>query len=162
MIKKIEIKNKSNKLVTITRTIINTPTPGTLGDYWLLKDYYYKNNNINKFKNAERYIQLIHNEQFMEHVEKSYGSLHCEYCSKKVEIIHWNSNKKQNKNIISTVDHFLPKDKYPHLSKVVSNLFISCYRCNNNKKNNIVDRSIIKYEIPFKYKETFIFDKTKL
>ncbi len=46
---------------------------------------------------------------------------------------------------MATADHFYPVSKYPNLKKNPRNLLVSCYSCNNQKKDKIWDKSKIKY-----------------
>jgi 5-methylcytosine-specific restriction endonuclease McrA len=48
---------------------------------------------------------------------------------------------------VATVDHFYPKSKYKDLKKNKDNLVISCYDCNNKKKDVLWDVEKIKHPI---------------
>ena len=95
-------------------------------------------------KKKDQWEQLKFNSQFLkESLEKNW-ELHCEYCGKD-DLIIYGWCEKVNFNDVATVDHFYPKSKYKNLKKDKSNLIVSCYGCNNEKKYTVWDISKIKY-----------------
>lgn len=56
-----------------------------------------------------------------------------------------------------TLDHFLPKHKFPHLALSLSNLIPSCYTCNSNLKNK-KDFHEIPHLHPLYDNESFTFE----
>lgn len=51
----------------------------------------------------------------------------CAYCDKKMDI------NKCNTHDAPTIDHILPKSKYPQLQHDPKNMVCACRECNNNK-----------------------------
>lgn len=97
-------------------------------------------------KDVDKWEQLIFNFNFLKKQNALYGDLHCEYCGKKnLKIYEW--CEKVDLTNVATVDHFYPKSKYDNLKMDVNNFIISCYKCNNNKKDEIWDVNKIKYPI---------------
>ncbi|MHA4867254.1 HNH endonuclease family protein [Duganella sp. PWIR1] len=56
-----------------------------------------------------------------------------------------------------TLDHFLPKHKFPHLALSLGNLIPSCYTCNSNLKNS-KDFRAIPHLHPLYDNESFTFE----
>jgi len=97
-------------------------------------------------KNRLRWDQLEFNLSFLKETLKSNGELHCEYCGEESLIIYdW--CQKVNISNVATVDHFYPKSKYDYLKKNKDNLVVSCYGCNNKKKDVLWEVEKIKYPI---------------
>ena len=99
-----------------------------------------------KPKKINGFKQMLYNTKFLQHVLKQHGELHCEYCGKENLVIYdW--CEKLNLSDVATVDHFYPKSKYKDLKKNKDNLVISCYDCNNKKKDVLWDVEKIKHPI---------------
>ena len=97
-------------------------------------------------KNIDKWLQLKFNIKFLKKVKKKNKTLHCEYCGKEnLKIYEW--CEKANLKDVATVDHFYPKSKYEHLKQVENNFIISCYKCNNKKKDKLWETEEIKYPI---------------
>lgn len=60
----------------------------------------------------------------------------CPYCNQAYSftVMEENSNNSKTKSLRPTLDHFYPKDKYPHLSLSLANLIPSCSICNSTLK----------------------------
>jgi len=155
------IQIKKTKISNIILTIHGTPSPGTLGDYWLLKDEYKRMDPTWISEHPDQWKRLNFNDQFMNYMLDQFGELHCEYCSKpNLKIFKW--YEEQDKKTICTTDHFYPKGSYPHLAEDSSNLIISCFKCNNNKGEKIYDENRIAYIYDDKIRSNFVFDESKL
>ena len=140
------ILEKLTTHVKVETIVLGETTPGTPGDYQLLKQSY--NTDINKKPNKKNsnFKQLIFNTKFIQHMEKKHGELHCEYCGKpNLRLYHWKHDKVKNREDMATVDHFLPKSLYPELAQEYNNLKICCYSCNQKKKDDIWSEDEIKY-----------------
>ena len=48
---------------------------------------------------------------------------------------------------VATVDHFYPKSKYKELKKNEKNFIISCYKCNNKKRDKLWEIEKIKFPL---------------
>ena len=95
---------------------------------------------VNKFK------QMLFNTKFIQHMIKTHGELHCEYCGKpNLRLYHWKSDEVKDHRDMATADHFLPKSIYPELAKDYTNLKVCCDQCNQDKKDDIWDESTLKY-----------------
>ena len=55
--------------------------------------------------------------------------------------------QKVNLNDVATVDHFYPKSKFEYLKKEEKNFVISCYECNNKKRDKLWEIEKIKYPL---------------
>ena len=159
--KKRVLKIKSSKTVDVIKTIYGEPSPGTLGDFWLLKEEYNRLDPSWINRKQEQWRRLVFNDQFMHYMHDHFKELHCEYCGKpNLKIFKWYERKEVE--IICTVDHFLPKKDYVHLTEDPNNLFISCHKCNNDKKANIVSEDELKYRYDDSIRSKFVFDESKL
>ena len=97
-------------------------------------------------KNEEKWSQLKFNIDFLKKINKKNGELHCEYCGKKdLKVYDW--CKKTNLEDVATVDHFYPKSKFEYLKKEEKNFVISCYECNNKKRDKLWEIEKIKYPL---------------
>tara|TARA_R110002153_G_C13308768_1_gene496245 strand:+ start:2387 stop:2746 length:360 start_codon:yes stop_codon:yes gene_type:complete len=97
-------------------------------------------------KNEEKWLQLEFNINFLKQTKKEFKNLHCEYCGKKnLKVYGW--CEKVDTKDVATVDHFYPKSKYDNLKKNKDNFVVSCYSCNNIKKDNLWEIVKIKYPI---------------
>lgn len=97
-------------------------------------------------KDKEKWSQLQFNLNFLKEQKLEHGEIHCEYCGKKSLVIYdWFETLDVNK--VATVDHFYPKSKYEDLKKDKRNFIISCYSCNNKKKDDIWDFNEIKFPL---------------
>jgi 5-methylcytosine-specific restriction endonuclease McrA len=97
-------------------------------------------------KNEEKWSQLKFNIDFLKKINKKNNTLHCEYCGKKnLKVYDW--CKKINLEDVATVDHFYPKSKYKSLKREEENFIVSCYNCNNKKKDNLWEINKIKYPL---------------
>lgn len=152
---------KSNKAFTIQRTIYGSPSPGTLGDYWLLVDKYRREDPTWIEDKPDQWRRLCFNDQFMVHMQNHCEDLHCEKCgTENLRIYKW--YEKKNYSDMSTVDHFLPRQTHPELTETPSNLFIFCYSCNNKKANKVLSKDDLKYRYDDNIRNSFIFDESKL
>lgn len=98
---------------------------------------YYPNNKV-------RWDRVVLHFEFLTETEKEHGDLWCEYCGKEKLVIYpWDS--KPNRNNMATVDHFMPKSKYPDLANDKTNFVVACSICNEMKKDDIWEESTIKY-----------------
>lgn len=138
----INLKNSST--LRNRRIIYGNPSPGSLGDYWLLIEEYNKLDPEWKDLNPNKWKSIHFNEEFSRYMLKKFKELHCEFCGKEDLVIYkWYEHK--DFSIMCTVDHFLPKSKYPELTYNSNNLYICCNKCNQNKSDDIVDISNIKF-----------------
>jgi 5-methylcytosine-specific restriction endonuclease McrA len=97
-------------------------------------------------KDKDKWSQLQFNLKFLREQEIEHGELHCEYCGKqKLRIYDW--CEKLNQDDVATVDHFYPKSKYEELKKDEKNFVISCYSCNNKKRDELWEIKKIKFPI---------------
>jgi len=79
-------------------------------------------------------------------INKKEGSLHCEYCGKDdLKVYDWCEKVKLSD--VATVDHFYPKSKYKELKKNEKNFIISCYKCNNKKRDKLWEIEKIKFPL---------------
>lgn len=145
MVKKVVIKLTNH--VKVQHIIIGTHRPGGLADYIMLKNYYREKDPVPKnTKKAGKFKQMLFNTKFLQFMIKEYGELHCEYCGKKnLRLYHWKYDKVKNYNDMATVDHFLPRATYPELAKDYDNLKVCCHKCNQKKKDDIWDKSTLKF-----------------
>jgi 5-methylcytosine-specific restriction endonuclease McrA len=97
-------------------------------------------------KKRIRWDQLKFNLSFLKETLSSNGELHCEYCGKQSLVIYDWCEKVDLSNV-ATVDHFYPKSKYQSLKKDKDNLVVSCYSCNNKKKDMLWEVEKIEYPI---------------
>ncbi len=99
-----------------------------------------------KPKKINGFKQMLYNTKFLQHVLKEHGELHCEYCGEEnLRLYHWKHDKIKSHHDMATVDHFLPKSEFPELAKDYDNLKVCCYKCNQDKKDDIWDKSTLKY-----------------
>lgn len=95
-------------------------------------------------KKRDQWEQLKFNSEFLKESLEKNGELHCEYCGKdNLTIYEW--CEKVNFNDVATVDHFYPKSRYENLKKDKNNLIVSCYGCNNKKKDSVWGIEKIKH-----------------
>ena len=142
MVKKIVTKLTNH--VKVQHVILSTPTSGSYADYQLLKESYKGENPTPK--KASKFKQMLFNTKFLQFMIKEYGELHCEYCGKKdLVLYHWKYDKVKNNDDMATVDHFLPRATYPELAKDYDNLKVCCHKCNQEKKDDIWDKSTLKF-----------------
>jgi 5-methylcytosine-specific restriction endonuclease McrA len=140
----IKIPVHKNSKFTVTKTVEENPTPGTIGNLILLKEEYKKLDESWGF-DTDRFEKMMFNVKFLESMLEKHGELHCEYCGKPhLKIIHWKD--KQVNSIMATADHYYPASEYPSLARVVANLRVSCFKCNNDKKTEL-------WECKFPYPE---------
>jgi 5-methylcytosine-specific restriction endonuclease McrA len=97
-------------------------------------------------KNPQKWEQIEFNKNYLKGIESEHGSLHCEYCGKE-DLIIYEWYEKRDDNVVATVDHFLPSSKYQNLKKDPNNFVVSCYSCNNKKRDDIWEVETIKYPI---------------
>lgn len=143
--------------IKLVKTIYNEPSPGSLGDYWLLIEKYKTNYPNWKYKSPEKWRRTIFNEYFSRFMLSRFNELNCEYCGKEnLKIYKW--HEKKDESIMCTVDHFLPKKDYPLLKEDPSNLFICCYNCNNKKGSKYYNESTIKYRYDDNIRKEFKFN----
>lgn len=141
------IVTKLTNHVKVQYKIYGNPTPGSFGDYLLLKDSYREIDPVPKVpKKADKFKQMLFNTKFLQHMRDKYGELHCEYCGKKnLRLYHWKYDKIKSHHDMATADHFLPRALYPELAKDYDNLKVCCHKCNQKKKDDIWDESTLKY-----------------
>lgn len=62
----------------------------------------------------------------------------CPYCNQTYSftVTETKKGKKKQKTFRPTLDHFYPKDKYPHLALTLANLVPSCSTCNSTLKGD--------------------------
>lgn len=138
MIKIIRFGSRSH---TIQYTVQENPTPGSFGDYLLLKQYYRELDESRAMfgsdpKRSKIFEQLLFNTEFLNSRLKEYSELHCEYCGKQnLVIFHWTT--KPDKAIMATCDHILPRSTHPHLAKDMNNCAVACDDCNQRKKTKV-------------------------
>lgn len=94
--------------------------------------------------NEERWNRLVLHFDFLTKTEKEHTGLWCEYCGKK-ELVLYPWDKKPNRSNMATVDHFLPKSKYPDLTNDENNFIVACSVCNESKKDDIWSEDTIKF-----------------
>lgn len=141
----LRLVNRRKKDVKETYTVEEDPTPGTYGDYLLLKEVLRAlDEDTVKFRrgfqDTEAFEQLVFNTKFLEGILKEYGELHCEYCGKQGLVIYrWNDRFLDRKKM-ATTDHILPVSLYPDLAKDISNLAVACDACNKKKATNLWER----------------------
>jgi len=116
--------------------IQENPTPGSFGDYILLKQDLDKQSKIKKPIVKLSKI-VVNNNNFIKKVRETYGELHCEYCGCKLH--HAFGRYK------ATVDHFIPKSVDPEMAFERKNFIISCAKCNQSKSNTIIDTDKINF-----------------
>ena len=95
-------------------------------------------------KNEERWERLLLHHAFLKKIEDSEGNLWCEYCGKS-ELIAYTWDEKHDRKKMATVDHFLPKSKYPDLANEETNFIVACSTCNETKKDDLWEEETIKY-----------------
>ena len=88
------------------------------------------------YKYPDRWERIVYNKDYLKSVEDDCGDLYCEYCGKE-ELVIYEWYEDLNKSDVATVDHFYPKSKYRHLERDTDNFIVSCYDCNNKKKDDI-------------------------
>ena len=137
-----------NRRTYVQSVVSEDPTPGTWGSHQLLLAQYREldeewlaNMPANKLK------QVFFNIKFLRAILYRHGELHCEYCGKP-NLILFGLKKKPNKKTMATVDHFLPKSKYPHLAFSRNNLLVCCNTCNHKKDDNEWPSSKVKFPYP--------------
>ena len=143
----IQIVKQIRKTVKHVIHIQENPTPGSFGDYLLLKNDLFSREDPKErgFFSSPQFEQLMFNTKFLIERELKYGELHCEYCGKgPLRIYSWTEHSR--KADMATTDHILPKKDYPELAKVKSNSAVCCAKCNHKK-----DRRL--WDIKFPYKE---------
>ena len=141
------IITKITNHVKVLHTIIGTPRSGSYADYRLLKDSYREDDPVPKStKKGDKFKQMLFNTKFLQHMIKTHGELHCEYCGQEsLKLYHWKYDKVKSFHDMATVDHFLPKATYPELAKDYDNLKVCCHKCNQKKKDDIWDESTLKF-----------------
>ena len=88
------------------------------------------------YYHKERWDRLVLHYNFLKKLEDEHGELWCEYCGKEKLIVYpW--DVKHDRSKMATVDHFLPKSKYPDLANEETNFIVACSNCNENKKDDI-------------------------
>lgn len=141
----IKIVNKLTTHVKVQDIILGPVTSGGYADYLLLKNGYKNGDNFKKPKN-NGFKQMLFNTKFLQHISLTHGELHCEYCGlENLRLYHWKFDKIKNKSDMATVDHFLPKSQFPELARDFNNLKVCCYKCNQDKKDDIWDKTTLKY-----------------
>ena len=94
------------------------------------------------YYHKERWDRLVLHYSFLKKLEDEHGTLWCEYCGKE-ELIVYPWDTKPDRSKMATVDHFLPKSKYPDLANEETNFVIACSNCNESKKDDIWDEERI-------------------
>lgn len=83
-------------------------------------------------KKAFNYAKHRQQDDFMEHFKKL-NIKSCPFCNNNYIYFYNDENPRKT---ISTLEHYYPKSKYPHLSLSFYNLIPSCYICNSKFKGN--------------------------
>lgn len=97
-------------------------------------------------KDKDKWLQLNFNINFLKKMNNIHNGLHCEYCGKKnLKIYEW--CQKINESDVATVDHFYPKSRYNELRMDEKNFIVSCYSCNNMKKDHLWEIDDVKFPI---------------
>lgn len=128
---------KRIKNFTIQFSVQENPTPGSFGDYILLKKDLTKRSESKilekiREKDPKRYEQMIFNISFLKKMRKKHKRLHCVYCNKKnLKIYEFHEHAKRSN--MATADHYLPRSLYPELALDETNLRVCCDSCNNKK-----------------------------
>jgi 5-methylcytosine-specific restriction endonuclease McrA len=146
-------KDKSSKITLVqddmgNHNIHGFASPGSYGEYLLLKKRYQRRDLDWLIKYMAKGKQLVFNTGFLEESLKAYGELHCEYCGKRnLKIYAW--YQRPNRDIMATADHFFPKsaDK-ENLSFEIKNMVVCCDACNTIKADKIWDFETIKFPYP--------------
>lgn len=113
-------------------TISENPTPGTFGDYILMKqDLLSQDDKWNSLDN-----QATFNMNFLKAMKEKYKTLHCVYCNKQ-DLIIYEFHEKFLRSNGATTDHIIPISLDPSLSKDESNCTVACASCNNKKGSNL-------------------------
>ena len=95
-------------------------------------------------KYPERWDRLKLHYNFLKKVEDEHGTLWCEYCGLEGLVVYpW--NKPPNRSDMATVDHFLPKSKYPDLANEETNFIVACSKCNESKKDDLWTEETVKF-----------------
>lgn len=94
--------------------------------------------------NKERWERLVLHFDFLKGVESEHGTLWCEYCGKE-ELVVYPWDVKPDRSKMATVDHFLPKSKYPDLANETTNFVVACSVCNEKKKDDLWEEETIKH-----------------
>lgn len=124
----IKIVRYRKKYLTISYTVQEDPTPGSFGDYILLKNELWKNDK--RWTNMES--QAVFNLNYLKKMREKHTNLHCAYCNKQ-NLVVYEFFDKPNRNNMATTDHILPVRDYPHLARDYDNLTVACADCNVNK-----------------------------
>ncbi len=90
----------------------------------------------------------------------------CVYCNSQLTItVEKDDGTAKEYSAKFQLDHYYPKDKYPHLSVCLFNLYPVCSSCNLVKRNNPIDfklyqnnvsESVFKFELNKRSKATFL------
>lgn len=136
--------------VTVQYSIQEKPTPGTFGDYILLKRKLESQGEGKvleavKQKDPKRYKQMVFNMAFLKEMRRKHKRLHCVYCGKR-RLRIYEFSEKCRRSDMATADHYLPKSLYPNLEFDKTNLRVCCDSCNSKKGSELW------YE-KFKYKQ---------
>ena len=96
-------------------------------------DIHYGSNDEKKaVKKAFKYAWHRQQDAFMEHFKKL-NIKSCPFCNNNYIYFYNDENPRKT---ISTLEHYYPKSKYPHLSLSFYNLIPSCNICNSKFKGN--------------------------
>lgn len=149
----VKIIISSNKKEVSYYSIQENPTPGSFGDYLLLKEQYkLLDQDWLLYGDSIQVRQALFNMAYLKEMEKVYGTLHCAYCGKQDLRVFEFSERKQ-RSIMATVDHILPRAKHPELAFTKSNLTVACDKCNTSKGENYS-------QIKFPYDDTRIISQS--
>lgn len=136
--KRFEYKSAIGKVKMID-VVYGNPTPGTYGDYFLLKDYYRKHEDINEWRTRVLFsIKYLRTELYRT------GNLICAYCGKEHLQIETPTGITVPKNIKATIDHFIPISQYGDILDK-NNIVVSCAKCNSKKESKIYPLETLKY-----------------
>lgn len=119
--------------------IIGNPTPGSFGDYLLLKNHYKKLD-----KDHDWRYKVAFNIRFLRSQKQKYGTLTCCFCGKEHLIIEAPSGKKISQRQKATVDHFIPPSCGGGEFDT-NNFVVSCGKCNGRKGRQIYDTDTLKF-----------------
>jgi 5-methylcytosine-specific restriction endonuclease McrA len=122
-------------------SICENPTPGTFGDYILMKY------NLRELDDDEPYKKrILLSNNYLKYIRKKFGELHCEKCGLNNLRIKRVKTKAHNK--MATIDHWFPISKFENLQDKFANLRVMCVKCNTKKGNKIIKKEDLKFSYP--------------
>lgn len=108
------------------------------GELNVIKKYlnlinHYSPEEIKKIEKAFNYTSHRKKPKFMEHFKKL-NIKSCPFCNN--NYVYFYKEDAGKYNTLTTLEHYYPKSKYPHLSLSFYNLIPSCNTCNSKFKGN--------------------------